>query len=318
MLGRVRRKNRVLPFVLLALLVAVNAYLISLLLLPDRGLVAEPGGQNMGQASPSGATPEASLRTATASPTPAASEQADVVPAKRLIVAASPLAAWRATVGDCKKAGTLEQSTDGGDTWNPVVEPGLAPIIRLGIEDSGDLYVVGGTGKNCSARYASYSTDGSMVAQTNNPQEVWFQDPADPNQVRGPDRAKATPCEDKDVVGIATLNPAEALIVCSNGAIMVTSDSGESWEQADKLAGAMAVGSGGGRYWVARTTKGCDGLSVTSLTLSEGELSRGPSGCSTSSDVTAEGVAIDVSKETIWLWAGDKVHTSTDGGQSWG
>jgi hypothetical protein len=188
----------------------------------------------------------------------------------------------------------------------------------MGIDDSGDLYVVGGSGKSCSARYAAYSKDGKMVPQMNNLQEVWFQDPADRNQVRGPGRARATPCEDKDVVGIATLDPAEALIVCSNGSIMVTSDSGESWEQADKLAGAMAVGSGGGRYWVARTTRSCDGLSVTSLTLSEGQLSRGRSGCSTSSDVTAEGVAIDVSKETIWLWAGDKVHTSTDGGQSWG
>jgi hypothetical protein len=124
MLGRVRRKNRVLPFVLLGLLVAVNAYLITLLLLPDEQFLAEPASQNTDQANPSGATPEASQRTATGAPTPLASEQADVVPAKRLIVATSPLEAWRATVGDCETAGTLEQSTDGGDTWNPVVEPG--------------------------------------------------------------------------------------------------------------------------------------------------------------------------------------------------
>jgi hypothetical protein len=234
-----------------------------------------------------------------------------------LIAAASGNEAWRATVGDCNTSGTVERSTDGGKSWMRVLRSGLAPIVRLGMDGTGDFYTIGGAGQDCSTQYTAYSADGAIVAQTGNPLNLWFPRPNDRDQVYGPGKTRAAPCDQAHVVGMTSLSISDALVVCSNGAAMVTSDSGRSWDEADELPGTMAVGSGGGRYWIAGTSAKCDGVLVRSLTLREGELSRGPSRCAPASKVAPGAVAIDVSDNTIWIWAGQKVTTSTDGGRSW-
>ena len=315
MLRRVRRRRRVLQFAVLALLLVVNAYLIALLLRSQQEISAEPADQSTvaETASPSRSTARGSPRS---SSTPSAEEESKVAPAERLLIADSAREAWRATVGDCETPGRVERSIDGGDTWQPVIETGLAPIVRVGIDAAGDFYTIGGAGENCSARYVAYSADGDVIAQTNSPQGVWFTHPRDGNRVYGPDGTRATPCKEAQVVGIASRDN-EALLVCSNGSVMASSDSGESWEEAGELQGTMAVGSGGSRYWVAGTDGNCDGISVRPFTLSEGELSPGPSHCAPVSDVSPGGVAIDVSGDAIWVWAGREVHTSVDGGRRW-
>ena len=325
MLDRVRRKKRVLPFVLLALLLGVNAYLIALLLRPEPEISAEPAAQSTQAITPT-ATPSASPTDPDPSPSPRSpspstksspSPTADVIPSKRLLFAASDREAWRATVGDCETSGTVERSTDGGKTWRRAVNSGLAPIVRLGLDGAGNVYTIGGEGDACSTRYTEYSADGEVVASTDNPINLWFSRPKDRDQVYGPGSNEATPCDGSHVVGVSSLTVSEALVICTDGSAMVTSDSGESWEEADQLPGTMAVGSGGGRYWIAGIAAKCDGISVRSLASSKGELTPGPSRCAPASKVTAGRVAIDVSDKTIWVWAGQKVRTSTDGGETW-
>src|SRR5215213_4642947 len=144
MLWRVRRKKRVMPFVLLALLVAVNAYVIALLLRPQPRTSGEPAAQSTAATTPTG-TPSAgstgsepSSTPSSPSPSPKSSPSAKVkvkaVPTNRLLMAASVSDAWRATVGDCNTSGTVERSTDSGKTWQRVVKTGLSPIVRLGID----------------------------------------------------------------------------------------------------------------------------------------------------------------------------------------
>jgi hypothetical protein len=323
MLDRVRRKKRVLPFVLLAFLVAVNAYLIALLLRPEPEISAEPAAQSSQSSTPT-ATPSASLNDpepspSPSSPSPSPSPTADVIPSKRLLFAASDREAWRATVGDCKTSGTVERSTDGGKTWRRAINSGLAPIVRLGLDGAGNVYTIGGAGDACSTRYTAYTSEGAVSESTDNPINLWFSRPKDRDQIYGPGNNEAAPCDGSHVVGMSslTVSDSEALVICTDGLAMVTSDSGKTWEKADQLPGTMAVGSGGGRYWVAGTTAKCDGISVRSLEFSEGELTRGPSSCAPASKVTPGGVAIDFSDKAIWVWAGQKVRTSTDGGQTW-
>jgi hypothetical protein len=98
---------------------------------------------------------------------------------------------------------------------------------------------------------------------------------------------------------------------------MVTSNSGKSWKKADELVGTMAVGAGGGRYWVAGAGKSCDGISVRSFTFTNGELSRGRSSCAADLPVTPGAIAIGASGKAIWLWDGNEVHVSTDRGTTW-
>jgi hypothetical protein len=197
------------------------------------------------------------------------------------------------------------------------VKSGLAPIVRIGMDGTGDFYTIGGAGQECSTRYAAYSADSGIVASTDNPLSMWFSRPKDRDQVYSPGKTKAEPCDEGHVVGLASLSISDALVICSNGGAMVTSDSGRSWDEADQLPGTMSVASGGGRYWIAGTSAKCDGILVRSLTVSGGELTRGRSRCAPASKVAPGGVAIDVSDKTIWIWAGDKVRTSTDEGRSW-
>jgi hypothetical protein len=187
----------------------------------------------------------------------------------------------------------------------------------VGIDGTGNFYTIGGAGQDCSTQYIAYSTDGAVVAETGNPLNLWFSRPKNRDEVYGPGKTKATPCDEAHVVGMASLSISDALVICSNGSAMVTSDSARSWDEADQLPGTLAVGSGGGRYWIAGTSAKCDGLSVRSLMASDGELSRGPSRCAPASKLVAGEVAIDVSDSAIWVWAGRRVRVSTDGGRSW-
>lgn len=322
MLEAVRRKRRVLPFAVLAILVAVNAYLIALLLWPDLQLTAEPAShQTIGNTSPTqpaASTAEGAAPSDSTNPSPSSIPSTDpVVVPTRLLVATSSSRAWRATVGDCRTPGRVERSDNGGKSWRLAVRPTLGPIVRLGIESNDNLYTVGGAGEDCSSRYISYSADGAVVARTDKPRGIWSRDPKKPDQIRGPGSARATPCKGQHVVGLASLSRSEALLVCTDGAVMATSDSGKSWEVADELVGTMAVGAGDGRFWVAGKGENCDGIAIRSFSLTAEKLARGRSRCAADLTITPGQIAIDVSDNAIWLWAGDKVEVSTDSGRTW-
>jgi hypothetical protein len=323
MLGPVRRKRRILPLAVLVLLVAVNAFLIGLLLRSQSGVTAEPTGQLTISSLPTepAASSPAQGDSSSVSPTPepssSPSNDQEVAVSTRLLLATSAKKAWRATVGDCQKVGRVERSVDGGKSWRRTVDPALGPLVRLGVESGGKLYVLGGSGKDCSIRYVSYSTDGAIAAQTDNPHGVWYRDPKDPDRIQGPDSARATPCKEQHVVGLASLSRSEALLVCTRGSAMVTSDSGKSWKGAAELVGTMAVGAGRGRYWVAGEGENCDGIAVRSLSFTGGRLSNGRSLCIAGLTVTPGRIAIDVTGKAIWIWAGDKVQVSTDAGRTW-
>jgi photosystem II stability/assembly factor-like uncharacterized protein len=234
-----------------------------------------------------------------------------------LLLATSSKKAWRATVGDCQKVGRVERSVNGGKSWKRKVDPALGSLVRLGVESDGKLYVLGGAGKDCSIRYISYSKDGAIAAQTAKPQDMWYRDPKDPDRIQGPGSARAMPCKGQHVVGLASLSRSEALLVCTRGSVMMTSDSGKSWKGADDLVGTTAVGAGGGRYWVAGKGENCDGIAVRSLSVTAGRFSSDRTFCIADLRLIPGEVAIDVAGKAIWLWAGDKVQISTDAGRTW-
>jgi hypothetical protein len=322
MLGPVRRKRRVLPLAVLGILVAVNAALLALLLRSQSQVTAEPASQltisntlptQLPASSP--AQTESASITPTPSPTPPTGQK--VAPPTRLLVATSPTEAWRATVGDCQTQGRIEQSANGGKSWRQATKTTLGPIVRLGTEPNGNLYAVGGAGKGCPVRYISYSTAGEIAAQTAKPQGIWFRNPKEPDEIYGPRSARATPCKPQDVVGLASMSTTEGLVVCTDGSVMVSSNSGRSWRKAGELVGTMAVGAGNGRFLVAGEGMNCDGIAVRSVSLDAGKLSGSGSRCAADLELTPGKIAIDGSGNSIWLWAGNKLQVSADGGRTW-
>jgi|SRR5215211_677083 len=327
MLGRVRRKRRVLSFLLLGFLIAVNALLI-LLLLRQGPVTAEPASQDL-TVNPTASPSSTSTPTLNATPSnpptrspkslPAEKKQPGVIPTNRLLIAESAHVAWRATVGDCKTAGKIERSTNGGESWKVAVKKsGLARIVQLGIEEAaGNLYAVGGSSQDCSARYIAYSRSGAVVAQTEGPQGVWFLNPGDSDQVFGPGNAKATPCKNQHVISLAALDNSRALVICTGGSVATTSNGGGAWKKVGSLPGTMAVTAAQSRYWAAGSAKACDGVAVRALGVAGDRLSLAKSQCAKKAKLTAGQVALGGSGKAIWLWAGDKVRVSTNGGRSW-
>jgi photosystem II stability/assembly factor-like uncharacterized protein len=325
MLKPMRRGRKILPYVVLAVLVAINVSLIAMLFRQSDNLTADPAVQapvslpaSTSSASNTVPTPTASNSPKpTTTPTPSTkSERLDIVQAKRHMIAISAREAWRATVGDCNTPGQLEKSTDAGRTWTKAAEIDLAPITRLGLE-ADNVYAVGGAGKSCSARYVAYSADGVVVAQTSSPQNLWFLNPANRDQVYGPSGIKSGPCRRQHVVGLATIDAFQAFLVCTDGTAMFTTNSGKSWRKAGQLPETTAVGSGGGSLWVARQIRSCDGVSIQRLRVRGDELVRGASRCAKGVKIAPGRVALDVSGTAIWLWAGNKVQISTDAGRTW-
>lgn len=309
---------------MLALLVAINAFLIVLLLRSQREVNAEPTGQitltGTLPSEPAASSP-AARASASTSPNPehssSPSTDQEVAVPTRLVLATSSKKAWRATVGDCEKDGRVERSTNGGKSWRRTVKPALGPLVRLGVESDGNLYVLGGAGKDCSIRYIAYAKDRATAGQTDKPRDLWYRDPKDPDRIHGTGSAEATPCKGQHVVGLASSSRSEALLVCTRGSVMVTTDSGKSWKGAGELGGTMAVAAGGGRYWVAGTGENCDGVALRSLALSGGKISSDRTLCIADLPLTPGQIAIDVTSKAIWLWAGNKVRISTDAGRTW-
>jgi hypothetical protein len=297
----------------LAVLIGVNVVLLFLLFHPDLAMSARTSDQD----SVDGGSPKATSSRApdaSANLTPSG-RPIESVPARRLLFAVSSTTAWRSTVGDCDTPARIELSTDGGATWERTVRIGPTPIVLLGALPSGDLFTIGGAGQSCSVRYVSYAKDGTVTTSTSSPINVWFPTPKDRDEINGPDRTKATPCSGH-VIGVASLDVSRALIVCDNGAAMSTSNSGKAWRQAARIPNTLTITAGSGRYWVARVQEACDGVTVQSLT-EDGGVTDGRTRCAHGLDVVPGQVAISASGGSIWLWSGNRLATSIDGGETW-
>jgi hypothetical protein len=317
----------VLPIAVLAALLVTNLVLLFLLLQPNRAITARPADKSTwaGRTSSPTATPTPSPSTEQTSsaspsalkdPTPS-SGPIQSAPAERLIYAVSSTTAWRATVGDCDTPGKVERSTNGGASWELIVGTGPAPIVRIGAEPNGGIFAIGGAGQSCKAHYAAYASDGTVTASINNPMDVWFPRPRDRDEINGPRDTEATPCEGH-VVGLAPLDLARALVICDNGAAMSTRDSGSTWQQVAQIPNSLAVAATGGRYWVASGTQDCDGITVRALTVKRrSKSSLGNGYCAPLDNSNAGQVALGVSDDAIWVWAGWRVAVSTDSGRTW-
>jgi hypothetical protein len=145
---------------------------------------------------------------------------------------------------------------------------------------------------------------------------MWFPSPRDRDEINGPSGTRATPCNGQ-VIALAPFNLTRALVVCDNGDAINTHNSGKTWRRAARIPNTLAVAAGSGQYWVAGVREDCEGVAVQSLTDENGSLTRGRTRCAPGLNVAGGQVAMDVADGTIWLWSGNRVAISTDGGETW-
>ncbi|MGW4928032.1 hypothetical protein ACWEOH_02675 [Agromyces sp. NPDC004153] len=271
-----------------------------------------------------GSTPGATPRqTAPAEPSAAPAQvpptQAMVViPPTRVIDAIDASTAVRAASTTCPEPTTLEITADAGAGWETTEATGLASLQRLSADAEGFVSAIGLGVDGCGPAYERSFTSGDAWERV--PGELaasWFIDPANRAGMHTPAGDVAAPCA--AVLQVAVVDEATAAVLCEDGTVHATGDSGATWAATAPIPGVGALGATSDGYWVVVVDQnGCAGAQVAAVTVADGAAQVGSAGGCLEAAVPAGAVAVDGAVDgSTWVWAGDRIGLSLDGGASW-
>ena len=255
--------------------------------------------------------------------TPAPDETPTMAPAStpvRLLSVLDDRTAWRSVLGACQGTPpSLELTTDAGRTWQPSDIAGIAGVGRIASVQATSVdiaSVVAFDARNCAPVLAlSYVAGGDWVTYPDRVTGSWFVDPATPSLVHTPTGDVQAPCS--AMTALASGGGANAAVLCADHTVHRTEDTGATWSAPIPVPGSVAIGDSGSGYLVATAGLAeCAGVAVTTVPDAATAPS-GPGVCATDSAPAAGEVAVDAAGGTAWLWAGDELATSADGGATW-
>ena len=258
--------------------------------------------------------------TPSASPTP----QADAVPPTRLLSALNGTVAWRSNVGSCPSTPpTPELTTDGGATWTPSnlnAPTDATAIVRIRTLGTELATMVALTGADCAPEFVqTYVGGDNWAVYPDLLAGAWFVNPANRASVHSPQGDRAAPCP--SVVDLAGRDETSAAVLCSDHTVFRTTDAGSTWGSSVAVPGSVALASSGNGYAIVTTEQpSCAGVQLLALpeVVDGSELTA--SGCfptTATPDSLAGNIAVSEGDGTVWLWAGDSLVRSSDGGATW-
>jgi hypothetical protein len=270
----------------------------------------------------SGTSPSPSLDPAPApSATPSDSEgpsspaTAAAVPLQTMIVAVDDQQAWRVGAGSCPDGGgTLLSTVDGGKSWTKG-KADFRRVLRVQPADGGTAFAIGAN-SSCAAELKDTSDGGLTWAGGGDVGRAWFRDPANPTVVRAPGPARSAPCGKRPVLDLAVLKSGSARVLCGDGVVRSTRDSGAGWTVTGTVDGAVALAvstASASESYVARLgAPKCAGVQIV-------QVRQGASiSCVRTSTPTGAGqVALSLVDGGGWLAVGDVTMRSTDDLRTW-
>lgn len=239
---------------------------------------------------------------------------AEVVP-RTMLVALDNQRAWRASAGSCSDGGaTLAATADGGRTWTEGTAP-MRTIARLQTADGQAAFVIGAD-LSCTAKVRETSDGGATWTTASAVAGAWFRDPKDPRTVGAPGRATSAPCGNRAVVDLVVLSTEAAQVLCVDGSVRSSSDTGSSWTASGKVVGAVALAVRSAdptTTYVARlNSPGCAGIQILRVGQSV------ETSCLRSAIPTEPGqIALSLVDGGGWVTVGDTTMRSTDGLVTW-
>ncbi|TFC47186.1 hypothetical protein [Cryobacterium shii] len=241
------------------------------------------------------------------------------LPPTRILTALDASTLWRATTGDCPAAtATPELSTDAGDTWTPSdasADTDSSSILSIYVDSESEASMVTLTAADCAPQRVTTFVAGDQWQEY--PDRVgadWFVDPADRATVNSPAGSFAAPCS--SVIALAPRTESIAAVLCSDGTLFRTSDGAATFGPGVALPGAANLTVSDDGYIIVATDQvDCAGAQLLATSEEPGGALT-PTGCREEAG-TPEDLAVAAAEGIVWLWAGDAVSTSSDGGTTW-
>ncbi len=315
-------RHRLWVYLALAAFVAVDIALIQLALTATHPTTvdssATPGSPLLSIA-PSTSTSASSPPTPVASASQPASGV--VPPPSRILTALNATTAWRALTGPCPAtAASPELTTDSGSHWKVTDVTGptkVTALQRIIVPSARQALMVGLSQTGCTPELVRTFVAGDNYAvYPNDLPGAWFVDPANRASVHSPAGSFAAPCA--AIIAVAPQDAKVAAVLCADDQVFVTTDAAAHWSQPVTVAGAVNLTVSASGYLAAAIgQKGCAGVQIVALSAA---LAMGHGGCypTTVSPLSlSDGVAISDAGNTLWLWAGNAIVRSSDGGTTW-
>ena len=298
-------------------LLALDVVLVAMALRSNQtsGIDTSPSSTATASIHSSGVPESPSPTTSTPSVTSSATATAATAPLQTMLVAIDDQRAWRVHAGSCSAGGaTLATTNDGGRTWADAKAP-LRTIVRVRPADSQAAFVVGAD-LRCLAELKSTTDGGGAWGSTSTVGSAWFRDPKNPKVVWAPGASTSQPCAELAVLDLAVVSQSTARVLCADGLVRSTTNTGSSWTDSGEVTGAVALAvlsADPAKTYVARLdVPDCAGIQVQRV-----DQSVATSCIQTAVPHDPGQIALSLVKGGGWLAVGDMTMRSTDGLVTW-
>lgn len=242
--------------------------------------------------------------------------QAPVADTTRFIATTDGQVLLRSSGGACpSSAPVVERSLDAGASWAPAPTTGVdaRQVLGLATDGDGELRLLAATGDDCAvAGFSSSDAGATWTADPEVPGAVSYLAADGSVVVAG--QAVGSPCP-----SVQTLSSTAGRTVAACTAVVAEWDPAAGAWATTPYAGVHALATDGDRLlYVARGVTGCNGLGALGVTGVPAPFANaGVVGCAAGADVAAP-AALALSDSNAWLWVGDQLFRSADGGATWG
>jgi hypothetical protein len=261
--------------------------------------------------------------TPTPAPIPTVTAGTDIspVPPTRILTALDGSTAWRATTGPCPATlAAPERTTDSGATWKSTDATGstrVTALQRITVTSQSTATLIGLATTDCAPQLVKTFVGGDAYkSYPDDLVKAWYVNPANRAAVHSPTGETTAPCD--AVIVLAPRDAKNAAVLCATGRLYATTDAAVTWSAPVDAPGVLNItATGAGYLAVAAGRPDCAGIQL--LTLSA-KLAPTPTGCAptaTPVETLSGNVAVSVAADTVWLWAGESLLSSSDNGATW-
>lgn len=209
-------------------------------------------------------------------------------------------------------------TSDGGKTWTGRGVPAQV-VMRVRPSSATGASIVS-AGRDCQPGVRSTADGGATWSQATEVGATWFRDAKDAQVVHSLGARSGHPCDASPVLDLAPLTASGARVLCGDGSVRASDDSGASWKPVGVVPGALGLDScfekGAGTAYVLRIAGGCAGLQV--VRVGQTAAAAQVLGCVEVSGPMEPGtIALSVTGSDGWVGVGERTWRSQDSLRTW-